>query len=493
MKTNRIITVATSLLAAAAFVASMALTEPVSAQVPKIMWVASRPAVQGMPSSSQAPDGTIFDPWHAYSPAEFCAAYNLDKLHAEGINGRGQTIVIVDAYGSPTAREDLKTFCKSFGLPEANLTIVYPNGKPASYDEAGAWIQETSLDLQWAHVVAPQAKLVLIATCPANPADMSSMMGSLYDGVRYAVEHYPGSPISQSWSGAEEWWSGDSGAAVIARFDKLYLRAVLARCTVLCACGDNGSADTDPDGNFYSFPVVDWPASDPLVTGVGGTWLQYGWRWDPLISTETYYATFDLDSYLNWIDMPRGRTEAVWKEDWFNLLAGYGYCATGGGLSKVFRTPWFQYGLSRNLLQGRRGVPDISFNAAVDGGVMVYCQEGWAATGEPWPGTWGLVGGTSAATPELAGLVALANQMRALYHKPPIGYLNPILYLLPGRDFKDIVAETFGEGPGVTVLDDNSNFGSGVPGYETTRGYDLTTGLGSPNPYWFVHDLAVMP
>jgi subtilase family serine protease len=493
MKTNHIMTAAASVLGVVTFVVSMAVTEPVSAQLSKITWVSSRPAAQGELASSQAPDGTVFDPWHAYTPAEFCAAYNLDKLHAEGINGRGQTVVIVNAWGSPTAREDLKTFCKTFGLPEANLTIVYPNGKPSSYDESGTWMQETSLDLQWAHVVAPQARLVLIATCPANPEDVFSVVDSLYDGVRYAVEHYPGSTISQSWSAPEEYWFGGSQAIQIAQFDKLYLRAVLARCTVLCASGDNGSTEPDINGNFYSFPVVDWPASDPLVTGVGGTWLQYGWRWDPLISTEAFYETGDVGSYLNSIDLAGSRTEAVWKEDWFNLLAGYGYCATGGGLSKVFRTPWFQYGLSRNLLQGRRGVPDISFNAATDGGVMVCCQEGWAATGEPWPGTWGLVGGTSASTPELAGLVALANQARAQHNKPPIGYLNPILYLLPARDFKDIVPETFGEGPGVTVLDDNSNFGSGVPGYKTTRGYDLTTGLGSPKAYWFVHDLANAP
>lgn len=89
--------------------------------------------------------------------------------------------------------------------------------------------------------------------------------------------------------------------------------------------------------------------------------------------------------------------------------------------------------------------------------------------------------------------MALANQLRVQHGKPPIGYLNPVLYRLPARDFNDIVPQTFGEGPGVTILDDNSCFGSGVPGYETTAGYDLTTGLGSPKAYRFVHDLAVKP
>jgi tripeptidyl-peptidase I len=92
--------------------------------------------------------------------------------------------------------------------------------------------------------------------------------------------------------------------------------------------------------------------------------------------------------------------------------------------------------------------------------------------------------------------VALANQLRSQKGKQPIGYLNPLLYTLPARDFNDIVPQTFGQGSGVTVLDDNIPFLFalwGITGFKTTAGYDLTTGLGSPNAYWFVHDLADTP
>jgi tripeptidyl-peptidase-1 len=104
---------------------------------------------------------------------------------------------------------------------------------------------------------------------------------------------------------------------------------------------------------------------------------------------------------------------------------------------------------------------------------------------------WHTVGGTSASTPQLAGTVALANQLTASMHKPAVGYLNPILYNLPTRDFNDVEPVTFGSGAGVTTLDSNAQYGSGIPGMATTAGYDLTTGRGTPRAYSFVHDLAL--
>jgi hypothetical protein len=77
--------------------------------------------------------------------------------------------------------------------------------------------------------------------------------------------------------------------------------------------------------------------------------------------------------------------------------------------------------------------------------------------------------------------------------KQPIGYLNPVLYTLPSSAFNDIVPQSFGTGSALTTLDDNSIFGSGVPGAPTTAGWDLTTGFGGPKGYNFVHDLANAP
>jgi subtilase family serine protease len=134
-------------------------------------------------------------------------------------------------------------------------------------------------------------------------------------------------------------------------------------------------------------------------------------------------------------------------------------------------------------LQGRRAVPDVSWNAAIDGGVLVYFS--------PF-GQWLFVGGTSASTPQIAGLVALANELRSASSKAPLGHLAPALYLLPSTDFNDIVPQTFGSGANAVTVDNNQRYGSLIPGLATTAGYDLTTGRGSPKAHGFVHHLATM-
>jgi subtilase family serine protease len=345
------------------------------------------------------------------------------------------------------------------------------------------WAFETSLDLQWAHAIAPDAKLVLVA---ANPAETEGVQGfpSMFKGESDAIAAYPGSVISQSFAVTEQ--SFNSAADVqVAKFDQIYKQAIANRLTVVSATGDAGTANVDKQGNVYPFPTAQWPASSPFVTAAGGTWLQYGWTWDPTVSAATYYSCLAAGAAFNTCAAPylnyttgTARTEAVWKEDWLPA-------ATGGMRSFLYPTPSFQSGISQSLLQGRRGLPDVSWNAAVDGGALVYTSFGGPRVG------WHTVGGTSASTPQLAGTVALANQLTASMHKPAVGYLNPILYNLPTRDFNDVEPVTFGSGAGVTTLDSNAQYGSGIPGMATTAGYDLTTGRGTPRAYSFVHDLAL--
>jgi subtilase family serine protease len=423
---------------------------------------------------------------HCYTPSNIYAAYGVDALHSAGHKGAGQTIVIVDSYGSPTALQDLQFFSTTFGLPQPDLTIIHPDGTPPFNNSVNGaqvgWAFETSLDLQWAHAIAPDAKIVLIATIPAETEGVQGFPNML-KGEEIATVNFPGSVMSQSFAATEQSFHG-AGDPQVARFDKIYQQAKANGMTVLGSSGDTGTANVDKQMRVFPFPTVNWPSSDPLVTSAGGTWLQFGWRWAPTVQASTYFTCLAAGTavntcratYLSFV--PGGRTEAVWKEDWDRI-------ATGGGRSVLFATPTFQSGISN--LQGSRGIPDLSWNAAVDGGVLVYTS---------FPGTrlgWHTVGGTSAASPQLAALIAIANQIRAQATKGPVGYLNPRLYQLPAADFNDIVPLTFGTGAGVTTLDSNAEFGSGIPGMPTTTGWDLTTGFGSPKADKFVPDLAAQP
>lgn len=457
----------------------------------------------GLPGLPQ-PTNLFLNLFHAYSPADICAAYGVDALHAKGWTGKGQTIVIVDSYGSPTALQDLQTFSGTFGLSVPDLTIIYPDGQPALPNDPNkqGWAGETSLDLQWAHAIAPDAKLVLIA---ANPAETEGVQGlpSMFKGIQYAIANYPGSPISQSFAATEQSFSGSTNLCTadliqMGKYEAIYQQAIAAGCTPLAAAGDWGTANPvkqsfgAKSSDFYPFPTVSWPASSPSVTAVGGTWLQYHWRWDPQATLADVLALGDPHpfghadpvalAYLNW-DVTSDQTEAVWREDWRLFPAGGLANDTGGGLSAVFPTPSWQANLPASLTQGARALPDVSWNASGDGGVLVYLTSG---------GGWDFYYGTSCSTPQIAGLVAIANQMRASMGKGPLGHLAPKLYQLPASDFNDIVSQTFGTGANAVTVRDNFRYGSTVPGLPCTVGYDLTTGLGSPKAYSFVHDLATM-
>lgn len=409
------------------------------------------------------PRSTVF---HCYTPGNIFAAYGVDALHVEGTTGVGQTIVIVDAYGSPTVQADLDRFSDTFNLPRTTVEVIYPNGTPtfnnAVKGSPPGWAFETSLDVQWAHAIAPGAHIVLVASNPAETEGVQGFPG-IFLGEQIAIQRFPGAVISQSFAATEQSFHSAADAQV-ARFHAVYQAAADNHVTVLGSSGDSGTANSDKQGRVFPYPTVNWPSSDPLVTSAGGTWLQLGWTWSPTSPLDPAYVA-----------SPGSRTEVAWNEPFIQV-------ATGGGRSVLFPTPAFQSAISPSPLQGARGIPDLSWNAAVDGGVLVYTSFPGARVG------WHIVGGTSAASPQLAALVALTNQLADAAHKAHVGYLNPYLYKLPSTDFTDMVPQSFG--PGAVPIADNAQFGSGIVGMPVTTGYDLATGLGSPKAYAFVHDLA---
>jgi subtilase family serine protease len=382
-----------------------------------------------------------------YRPAQLQRAYRADALHRLGLDGRGRTIVVVVAFGSPTIESDLRQYDAAFGLPDPpSLRVIAPAGTPPPFDVANpdrvAWAEETTLDVEAAHLMAPGAAVLVVAT-PVSETEGLQGFPEIVTAEQYVVDHDLGDVISQSFGATEQTFpSASSIMGLRGAFESARQHGV----TVLAASGDQGATGAFVDSSCcYSQPVVSWPASDPLVTAVGGTRLQ-------------------LDA-----GGERVAADGVWNDS--GVLPGGG--AAGGGRSTVFPRPDFQASVA-GVAGAARGVPDVSLSAAQDGGLVVYWS--FDAAG------YHLIGGTSEATPLLAGLVAVADQVRG----GRVGWIDPALYRMGAADgIADVTAGdnrfTFTDAQGRQVT---------VPGYSAGPGYDLASGLGTVDAALFCPMLA---
>jgi len=398
-----------------------------------------------------------------YSPSQLRRAYRLPGLLSEGITGHGQTIVIVDSFGSPTVRRDLQVFDAAFHLPPPPaLTVIQSAGPVPPYRPTSGrigWAGETDLDVEYAHAMAPGANILVVET-PTSENEGTTGFPQIVRAEEYVIDHHLGGVISQSFSATEETFPSPRSLLALRG---AYVDAARKGVTVLAAAGDSGAADLQfNEATYYMHPVTSWPDSDPLVTGVGGTQLQL----------DAAGARTAPDRV--WNDTYTGVVNAfIYRDDGPNPLAG------GGGTSVVFRRPAYQNGVQR-VVGGWRGVPDISMSAACDGSVVEY----QSFDGQP-PG-WYPTCGTSAATPLFAGIVALAGQVAG----HPLGPINPRLYQLAARHAPGIVDVVTG---GTTVSFHQDGKIYTVRGARAARGYDLASGLGTVDAALLVPELAGRP
>ncbi|WP_042370193.1 S53 family peptidase [Streptacidiphilus neutrinimicus] len=394
--------------------------------------------------SSVLPTSTCLTKIHirCYTPLQYRKAYDLSPLYKSGVTGKGRTIVIVDSFGSPTIQKDLTAFDKNFGLPDTKVDVKQWGSVPkftGTPDQLG-WAGETTLDVEYAHAIAPGAKIVLVETGVAE-TEGTTGFPEMMAAEKYAVDHHWGDVISQSFGATENTFPGygKNGTPSLQALRYAFADALKRGVTVLGASGDAGATDSDAAGSLYTQRVDSWPSADPMVTSVGGTQLT-------------------LDDNGN-----RLKPDVVWND---------GYGAGGGGVSGVFSRPFFQNGEAK-VTGDHRGTPDISMTAAVNGAAWVY------QTFDPNPKNdgWGLVGGTSEATPIFSGIVAMADQKAG----HDLGLINPKLYRMGQVD-----AARNGI---VDVTSGNNSFNK-VTGYNATKGYDLASGWGTINGPLFVDALA---
>jgi subtilase family serine protease len=385
-----------------------------------------------------------------YGPPQLQQAYDMRPLYRAGLNGAGKTIIIVDSFGSPTIQQDLQSFDQEYNLPAPpSFQIITPDGPVNQNDPAAfGWGVETSLDVEYAHTMAPGANILLVET-PVAETEGITGFPEIVEAENYVIDHRLGDVITQSFGATEQTFS--SPQQLLSQ-RSAYVNARAHDVTVLASSGDTGAANYELDGtDLYPFPTVGWPASDPLVTGVGGLQLhldQNGFRTQP---------------------------DNVWNDP-ASICAQP--CAGSGGLSSVFDRPSFQNGVGR-VVGRQRGVPDVSLNAAVSSSVNVFMSFDGLAAG------FYQVAGTSEASPLFSGIVAIADQ--AARHD--LGWLNRQLYALGDGPFSPIEDITRGDNT-VTFTEPSTGQTITVPGFDATRGYDLASGLGGPDGARLVAALA---
>jgi subtilase family serine protease len=394
----------------------------------------------GLPSVSWAVKG--------YAPDQIKGAYGIS-----GYDGKGQTVAIVDAYASPTILQDVNQWSKNRGLPTmtpAQLVQVIPPGvynRPQNKkQDPQGWYGEETLDVEAVHGMAPGATIVFVGA-PNNYQDLDA-------ALNHVVDEHLAQIVTNSYGFDTELLA----PGFIKPQEDTLIQAAIEGIGVYFSSGDNGD-----ESATEGYVTVDWPASSPWVTAVGGTSLGIGASNTRVLETGWGTANYACDS----------TTLVCTRKGWL-----YG---AGGGVSAIFAEPDYQRIAGLNL--AGRGVPDVAALADPQQGFLVGQTQTFpnGAYYDEYR-----IGGTSLASPIFAGLMALADQKAGHAH----GFANPLFYANPSafydvtsvktavarRNFVNGVDATNGTADFLRTLDDYS----GSSTQHTGPGWDNVTGLGAP-------------
>jgi uncharacterized membrane protein len=385
---------------------------------------------------------------HYLSPADYGVIYDINALYAAGINGTGQTVAVLAR--SNIDLPDVESFRSMFGLKANNPQIVITNSDPGVLPGDNV---ETTLDTEWSGAVAPSASIKVIVSSSSNSADGIDL------SALYAVNNNVAPIVTLSYGSCE----ADMGSGELSFYNLLWQQAAAQGQSVMVSAGDSGAAGCyGGSSSSGSGQAINGLCSSPSATCVGGTEFMDtsnpGQYWLP--GSNAVYGS--VTGYI---------PEMVWNESGSN--GGSGLWAGGGGASMAYAKPSWQTGPGVPA-DGHRDVPDVSLTASGHDGYLIYLS-----------GQLDSVGGTSAAAPSFAGLMALVDQKTGAKQ----GLINSILYPLAMNQAAG----------GAAVFHDTQSGNNSVPGvtgFAATVGYDLASGLGSVDANLLVNhwtDKVVVP
>jgi subtilase family serine protease len=407
-----------------------------------------------------------------YAGAQLQRAYGVAADHAAGINGLGQTVVVIDAFASPTLGRDVHIYSRRHGMPPATISETVLHGgchTACKRSDRQGWYGEETLDVEAVHTTAPGAAIHYVGARDAGKG--------LDEALAFALDNRLGAIVTNSYG-----FFGESvGAAAVRVGEQLHQQAVAEGIGLCFSSGDGGDEHRQPP-NGAGYVTPDYPASSPDVTAVGGTSLAIGPG--DVYRFETGWGTF----------------RAVKKHGrWTPAAPGRFFYGGGGGTSRLFTQPSYQTAVVPPALAGKYGgagrvVPDVAMDGDPTTGMLVGETQTFPSGKRRYAEA--RFGGTSLSSPLFAGVMALADQAAGFAH----GFANPALYSIAGTGaFRDIVPSS------TTLAAIRRDFVNGVNGRKgyklslrtldrdsslrTAPGFDNVTGLGSPNGATFVNAL----
>jgi subtilase family serine protease len=431
-------------------------------------------------------------PWTVcgYAPAQIRGAYGVTS---SGATGKGVTVAVVDAFASPTMAKDANLYALATGdapFAPGQYTEVLRGGKNQwqNTDACGAsgWYGEESLDVESVHGMAPDAHVTYVGAIDCTDAGLA-------DALAYIVNHRTADVVTNSWG---ETFDSSTLNDV---YDQLFQVGAVEGIGFMFSSGDSGYEDPAYEGASSDKIQVDYPASSPWVTSVGGTSLAIGKSSDYKFETSWGTVNDPLTSASTWSYPPPGTPD--------QLRASYGGSG-GGGVSTAYAQPWYQKGivpasLATAVPEGStttpmRVVPDVAALADPSTGIAVG-ETLFGPNNSPEKFYLSRIGGTSLASPVFAGIEADAQQMA----RHPLGFANPVIYALAGArpgTFHDVTDHPLGPGflaevrsnytdpfnvvgPLKTFLRTLGVNGVGASALPAVGGYDDATGVGSPRFY----------